>query len=293
MELDSAYRRGTVFGLTIAEIFILLIFLVLLALLGLAGYWQEREKEYEAQRERHRGREQILSEWRDVIEFHTPDQIKNLIRKMPSLEQENQNLRRKNENLRKRTEDSERETERAREKEGEAKEKQERLKRELDEEKRKVKRVEEDARARKKGQNPPCWYETVDDVRGGTREKPHYLFNIAVYDDAIVVLPHPIPPGGAEDDDGPPYAEEAKSLSLDSMRYGEPLSDSELVDDMRDIYNRGRNAEVRSYDCTFYVKVWDRTSSGAKARWKEAHHEVLEGLFGTYVVRDDPWPESP
>ena len=50
MELDNAYRRGTVFGLTIAEIFILLIFLILLALLGLANHWREKEEEYELSR---------------------------------------------------------------------------------------------------------------------------------------------------------------------------------------------------------------------------------------------------
>ena len=88
MEFDSAYRRGTVFGLTIAEICILLIFLILLALLGLVGNWREKEKEFRAERDAPLAREQRLFEWRDIIEFHTPDEIRTLHSKATALEQQ-------------------------------------------------------------------------------------------------------------------------------------------------------------------------------------------------------------
>ena len=39
MEMEEGYRRGAVLGLTIAEIFILLVFLMLLALMGVNRYW--------------------------------------------------------------------------------------------------------------------------------------------------------------------------------------------------------------------------------------------------------------
>ena len=42
MEMEEGYRRGTVLGLTIAEIFILLVFLMLLALLGMNRYWNDK-----------------------------------------------------------------------------------------------------------------------------------------------------------------------------------------------------------------------------------------------------------
>ena len=39
---NAAYRRGTVLGLTIAEVFILLLFLLMLVFLALAQEWQAK-----------------------------------------------------------------------------------------------------------------------------------------------------------------------------------------------------------------------------------------------------------
>ena len=146
---------------------------------------------------------------------------------------------------------------------------------------------------RRKGENPPCWYEKVPAGEGKTREKAHYIFNIAVYDEAMVVRRHPIPQGRAEDDDGLPYDQEAKQVGLDRIPVDTKLTDDELIRYMRPIHDLGKSVEVRSYSCIFSVKVWDKTSPNAKDRWKRAHDSVLEGLFGTYEVKDDPWPGSP
>ena len=62
MEMEEGYRRGTVLGLTIAEIFILLVFLMLLALLGVNRYWNER-----------------FESWRDIIEKSTPEDVKRAL----------------------------------------------------------------------------------------------------------------------------------------------------------------------------------------------------------------------
>ena len=144
-----------------------------------------------------------------------------------------------------------------------------------------------------RARTPPCWYETVDAGEGRTREKPHYLFDIAVYDGAIVVLRRPAPAGRAEDDGGPPYAEEARDLGLDRIPYDTRLSDAQVTKVMSSLHARAEAGEVRSYSCKFFVSVWDKTSPDAKARWKRAHLDVLQGLFGTYVVREDPWPGDP
>ena len=58
MEMEEGYRRGTVLGLTIAEIFILLVFLMLLALLGMNRYWNDK-----------------LDPWRGIIEENTPAEV--------------------------------------------------------------------------------------------------------------------------------------------------------------------------------------------------------------------------
>lgn len=341
MEPESSYRRGTVFGLTVAEIFILLIFLILLALLGLANHWKEQDEKYKTEREglqeelkslqrdwkekereyedERIGREQLLDEWRDVVEFHRPDEIRTLIRKVPELEEKSttlseekeklqeerdglqgqleerlKSLRRDNEDLRGENTALSRENEKLREERDALQTERDGLQGQLGTAKRDADDVRKELRIlRHKGENPPCWYETVAAGEGRMREKAHYLFDIAVYDEAMVVLRRPAPAGRAEDDGGPLYAVEARDLGLDRIPYGTFLSDAQVEKVMRSIHDRGKAGEVRSYSCIFSVKVWDKTSPDAKARWQYAHDRVLEGLFGTYVAQDDPWPGTP
>ena len=347
MEPESSYRRGTVFGLTVAEIFILLIFLILLALLGLANHWREKEKEYENERI---GREQLLDEWRDIIEFRRPDEIRTLIRTRPELVGENEDLRGENTTLSREKEKLREERDALRTERDELQEQLEPPGRDTDPKQNEVQTLQEDLKSlqrdnedlrgenatlsrekeklreerdalrterdglqdqletarryaddarkelrilRHKGENPPCWYETVAAGEGRMREKAHYLFDIAVYDEAMVVLRRPPPAGRAEDDGGPLYAVEARDLGLDRIPYDTFLSDAQVEEVMRSIHDRGKAGEVRSYSCIFSVKVWDKTSPDAKARWQHAHDRVLEGLFGTYVAQDDPWPGAP
>ena len=302
--MNDEYRRGTVLGLTVAEIFILLIFLILFALLGLASTWEEQEPERRTDR---------LSVWSDVIEkFQAPEEIETLVRRANELEEdreriyeenaelhverkrlsdENADLRTENSDLGKDREALTRELEELRDENMRLSDSNTALRGRADEERRRADRSRADLETlRHKGQNPPCWYESVAD-NGGKREKAHYLFNIAVHDEYMVVLPHPIPPGRADDDHGRPYAEEAVDLPLEDIPYGARLSDEEITRYMERIRDLGKMREVRSYGCIFWVKVWDRTSPEAKIRWKKAHDDVLEGLFGTYPVKDDPWPE--
>lgn len=359
--MNNEFRRGTVLGLTIAEIFILLIFLVLLAFLGLANNWEKKEKEYLAG-------QQLLSEWRDVIEeFEAPEEIRTLYSKAKRLEQqldgkeaadaekrlaalsresvelreEVEAMRREREKLRDENTKLSQENSALQEERNSLREDSAAAKRNADQEMAALReeietirkqrdesirdngklsnmyaalREERDAlheqlanaeqqtariRAefdtfRRKGQNPPCWYETVA-AGDGTREKAHYLFNIAVHDEYMVVRRRPIPSGQADDDRDRPsrsYAEEAADLGLENIPFGTPLDDEEMNRHMKPIRDLGKDRGVRSYSCIFSVKVWDRTSPDAKLRWKQAHDGILEGLFGTYIVKDDPWPES-
>lgn len=239
-EQDAAYRRGTVLGLTIAEVFILLLFLILIVLFALV-----RDRLEQAERADER-----LRIWQPVIEeFKAPEEI---------------------ETLRRQKETAEATAERAR---GEA-----------------LKAKRELSLLRKKGLNPPCWYQVVSTATGGSRERPHYTFNIAVFDDSVIVLPAQTPPGGAIDDSDATYAQEAQALELASLPYGERLDDSAFDASFKRIAQAGKSKGVRSYSCIFWVRVWDRTSPDAKRRWQRAHDQIIEGLFGAYHVKDDPWP---
>ena len=159
----------------------------------------------------------------------------------------------------------------------------------------KVDSLQREVRIFGKGITPPCWYRLIEETnpitKANWREKPYYLFDIAIREDHMEVQGLPIPTGSAVDDSGASYTEEAKELQLDNIPYGVPLTDTELRNVMRPLYERGKASEVRSYSCIFYVRVWDETSPGAKERWKQAHDGVLEQLFGTHQVRGTSWKD--
>ena len=142
---------------------------------------------------------------------------------------------------------------------------------------------------RRKGKNPPCWYQIVDAGEEKTREKPDYAFNVAIYEDSIELAPRTPPPGGAFDDSGGLYADEWKQLQIDKLPYGKRLSDNEFTEVVSDLVARGRSRQVRTYDCVFSVMVWDKTPDHAKKRWKDAHDRIIEGSFSAYTVRDLVW----
>lgn len=250
MESDQAYRRGTILGFTIAEVFILLVFLLLLTLLLLT----DRLKEKETLEEDGEKIRQILSIWKDPRSIPTPEEVETLhdrAGKASALEKE------KNEALKQIAD----------------------LKKALD----------LTGREGGGGKNTPCWYEIRVNERK-TYKKPHYLLNVAIFDDAMIVQPRPFPEGAAADDGGKPYAMEARRLPLAGIPYGEPLDDGTLHRYLKPIHDLGRAAKVRTYPCIFWIAVWDETSEGAKARWQQAHDRVLESLFGTYTFRNVPWP---
>lgn len=273
---NSAYRRGTVLGLTVAEVFILLLFLVLIALLALVQAW-------EVERDAAQDELGTLQAWQGVMEqFKTPEEVVT---------------------LRLRKEAAERASERHRERADALQEVIEKSKdagaaAALEEALAQAESARASARQarhelhmlRTKGINPPCWYRTVPTNDGATREKAHYTFQIAVFDENMVVLREDTPPGGAADDSDGTFADEARQLNLDALPYGRPLSNRAFREHFAEVRNAGQSARVRSYPCIFFVRVWDLTSPSAKNRWQRAHDETIESLFGTYRVRDDPWP---
>ena len=282
---DAAYRRGTVLGLTVAEVFILLLFLLLIALLAATRAW---ESEREADRERlEKTKNELeratkrMDQWREVMdEFKEPEAVEA--------------LRLRNEEAAREIEQLQHNTQALREAFGAEGDAVESAVRQAEEERRRAdaqgERAAEAERRlelfKAKGANPPCWYRELADGR----EKPYYSLNAAIFDDHMVLAPEPPPPGGATDDGGATYGEEAKQLPFAAIPYGEPLDDAAVRRHLHPISRAGKQGRVRTYECIFWIRVWDKTSPDAKRRWKSAHDGVLEGMFGTYTVSDDPWP---
>ena len=320
----SSYRNGTVLGLTVAEVFILLTFLLILALLGLI---QPDEPLPESHAED------------TPMVWVRPDKIETLInsakqarkemeqaeRALAAVEQQRDQAHGKAEEARKKREEAEQALATAKHERDQANEKAKmahdalegteqalaNAERQRDQAK---KNAEESRRAqeetlqaladlehernqaqsnleifRRKGKNPPCWYQIVAAGEGKTREKPYYAFNVAIYEDSIELAPRTAPPGGALDDGGGLFVDEWKRLHIDELPYGKALNDNEFIQAVRHFVVQGKNRQVRTYECVFSVMVWDKTPGHAKERWKDAHDRVIEGSFSAYTVRDLEW----
>ena len=277
-DYDASFSRGTVFGLTVAEVFILLVFVLLMIFLTFMRQTQQEKQEREA---RLLQVEQTVSRWRPVTEvFETPEEVLTLTLSTADTNTELNEIRRALQPVIEETSPHELSAgvrnlvERLQETQGQ------------------LATTRKDLSLIKKGVNPPCWYEVVTD-RGKSREKPLYTFEIGVFEEGVLVRPLPIPQGGTLDDGVlTSFRRDAEVLRLAQLPYDRPLSDQEFLSRFRRIEEAGRGGNVRSYACIFWAKIWDMTSLEAKERWKQAHLNVIEPLFGTYVVRSDSWQSS-
>ena len=288
----STYRQGTVLGLTVAEAFILFAFLLLIAMLGLveedepppdtdAGnaprVWVRPEKieTLVNQAEQARKAQEKAEQARAAAERER-DQALEEARKA---EEEAEQVRTAAEHERDQAQDKAEEARNAQELAEQARAAAES---ERDQ-------VQRDLALMRKGENPPCWYKIVSAGEEKTREKSHYVFNVAICEDSIVLDPRTAPPGGAFDDSDGLYVDEWKRLHIEELPYGKALSDNEFNEAVSDLVAQGRNRQVRTYECVFSVKVWDKTPDDAKKRWQYAHDRIVEGSFSAYTVQDDEW----
>ena len=320
----SGYRRGAVLGLTIAETFILLTFLLLVAMLGLTQgdepppepdtanpprVWvrpeeietlvnaaeEARKAQEEAERTRatvERERDQAHEEAAEAREAHEEAKRARAAaeRERDQAHEEVAEARNAQEEAKQARAAAERERDQAHEEAAEARNAQE----EAEQTHPAVERERDQARSnlallRRKGKNPPCWYRIVSAGEGKTREKPYYAFNVAIHEKSIELAPRTAPPGGAFDDGGGLYVDEWKRLHIDELPYGKKLSDNQFTEAIRELVAQGRNRQVRKYECVFSVMVWDKTPDHAKKRWKDAHDSIVEGSFSAYTVRDLKW----
>lgn len=257
----SSYRQGTVLGLTVAEAFILFAFLLLIALLGLT-------QEDEVPPDPDTGNAPRV--------WVRPEEIETLV-----------NSARQAEGRAKEAEQARAAAERERDK---ALKKVEKARKAEEGAKQARDQAQSDLELmRRKGENPPCWYEIVSTGEGKTRERPHYAFNVAIFENSIELAPRPAPPGGASDDGGGLYADERKRLRIERLPYGKALSNNEFIEAVSDLVAQGRNRQVRTYECVFAVKVWDKTPEHAKKRWKHVHDRIIEESFTAYTVQNDEW----
>ena len=308
---DRFYRRGLVLGLTLAEIFLLLLFLLLLALAGTALRWLEEIEHAETL-----GRANVTHR-QDVIELEhiVDDQRTKLVAaslEINTLIESSNEFSRQNVRLQQQTERLELELDALRPLVELGKELQDiqdrfgltpesivNLKEELDgikplaqagaqlpilqEQLESMRgdlaRLNKIANAR--GIDPPCWYEEIYLEADVIRERAVALFDVAVFDEYILVRDRPVPEK---------YAAEKDRLPIASITFMKRLSDKEFVQMMRPIRQLAKEEKkVRPYSCVFFVNVWDQTSARSKERWKKATERTIGDAFYRSTVISERW----
>lgn len=244
-EFDRPYRRGLVLGLSLAELFLILLFLVLLASLGVQASLQQR-----LERGKHDSGE-LLDQLVAAVEPGTPIEPEEALRLLKE------------------------EADEARA----AKSKVEELQDQLQEERE----AKEDAVARlerayaEKGQTNPCWYVVVADADkpDGKREKYVSIFEVRVEDEGFFVRePRSLPHGTQKGDT-------SHLPKLKRSTFTEKLSESAFRAAFSGFSKAGSESLVHDYECYFMVDVYDHTSSGNKDGYKRKM-SVVEDLFFTY-----------
>ena len=148
-----------------------------------------------------------------------------------------------------------------------------------------------------KGQDSPCWYESVTRADGSIRERPLYLFDIEIADEFIYAV---YPWSGDKRnlleqkqsnfnlDEIDQLFEEVK---FDASVLERPLTFDEFIPAFQQFKTHGRSLKIRSdRRCTFWVAVWDHTSSGNKEGYQKAHEQTVGQVFNTYRFKEDKWP---
>ena len=148
-----------------------------------------------------------------------------------------------------------------------------------------------------KGQDSPCWFESVEREDGSIRERPLYLFDIEITDDYIYVVY--------------PWLTDKRNLlnnretnfkigeiehmfvnmNFDLGALEKPLSFDEFIPIFSQFKAHGLNRSIRlDRRCTFWVAVWDHTSIENKQGYQRAHEQTVGQVFNTYRFKEDRWP---
>ena len=275
-DFDRSYRKGLVLGLSLAELFLILIFLLLLFSIGYSFLVSEEMNRLAAANEKYAGINEALDKAKDEItrldeavasgnaraersEKERDDLADQLAEAQPLLgnllkEGDPQNL----------IVSLEKKITKLQKKNAELSESLDKL----------------SALSAEKGQYPPCWYVKEKWPSGRDRERALYIFHVRIFDDGVLVKDIEAPT--AE------YARQKPTLPYDREALNRKLTFDRFSAGFRPLKAEAEARKVQDYRCKFYVKVWDETSNIRS--YQLALEEVVESIFFTYRVRDDPWP---
>lgn len=298
---NTAYRRGMILGLTMAEIVLLLIFSLLLTLATMFALKQKELKETEIELAR---LQKVVNEMskndfakiaaelvrlrdeqdaiRKILErFESaaplPEKIEQLIEKASrhdkfeklikdvGLSGSPEKLAEELDRLIKADE----ETRALRERNGRLIRQNEMLSQKIDQMEGQLSNQQRMLeRAGKGTEMPACW---ADKITG----KPKYMYNVGLTNQGLIVRKSEYPPWAS-----------SRELPVDKVVLNQELSPGSFLRVTSPILEWSKKNE-----CRFFVRSFDLTGSTEKRLYK-THMRYLETSFYQYEVLDDPWPAN-
>jgi len=282
-EYHRAYRRGIVLGLSLAELFILLVFLLLLALLG---YALLRDDQAARQAQTIAEQRTQIADLRERFAPFEDVDPNDLIRQNEQLKGDLLVAQGRAEDANRRAKQAEREAEQQAQRVADLERENERAEARVREAERRA-IVAESARQEAErelaesqvfGQFSPCWYVVVQE-QSGEREKAVFTFDVRMRNETVLVRRHyRRPPPGAR----------TPAVEYDRAALGRELPYPEFMRKFEPLKIAGREKSIRDRECYFHVQVWDATTD--KAAYKRAFHDYVREVFVPTPTRHDPWP---
>ena len=135
-----------------------------------------------------------------------------------------------------------------------------------------------------KGQLPPCWFR---ETKTGSLKKEREIksFDIKISDDGLTVVQRPAPTQDEETDLG----DLANYPRIDDRLLNRSIRYQEFLSAFAPFLSQADTKQIQPYRCRFHVGVWDGTSS--KEIYKKRLGQV-ESIFFKYEYKQDPWPHE-
>ena len=313
-QFERPYRRGLILGLSLAELFLILLFLLILTTMGITSLLDsESNDKKEAQERAAELTDQLETIYEAVGNEIKPDDFTQLVK----LASESKGLQKEVKSLKDQLSETQKELKSfeylkqvievnnlevedvtnliGNNKEmAEVLKEIENLEKQLTEADIEVgdlqERIEqaEDASSEylealsnlsERGQDPPCWFVSVPDdlTPGETRQKHIKIYDVRITDDAFEVRRHDNSNVALEIEKG----NEAARPKISKEYLGNKLSETIFANQFRVLNDAGKNKRIQDYSCRFMVDVYDETSSGNKDGYKRKL-SILENIFYKY-----------
>jgi DNA repair exonuclease SbcCD ATPase subunit len=266
---DKPYRRGLVLGLSLAEVFLILLFLLLLTSVGLTSSLLDEINELDETKEELEDRLNFIEESTVGKEITIADFVR-LEKKINALEKINKELSDQLDDLKEDLAETEKELIKVEEKLAEAE-------KELviagEEAAKKDQVIDEYA---KNGQDPPCWFVNIPDAdeASGIRQRHVKIFDVKIEDDFFSVRRHDNSKIKLKIDRG----NIAALPQVGSTILNKKLSAREFTQKFSQFKAAGNEKLIQNYKCRFMVDVFDATSINNKSGYKR-NLRVIENLF--------------